>query len=1369
MKGRNITIKLLLLALTMLSSNLWAQVTAQFTSNITSGCSLPTQVQFTDQSTTVGGTINLRNWSFGNGSTSTAANPTVNYNQPGIYTVTLIVRNTLNQRDTIVKTAYVTISGTVSIASTVTNATCYNCPDGEIALNVNGGTPPYSYLWSNGSTAPTAIGLVPALYNVTVADANGCSRILGGTWVRVICMPITVEVVLDPAPSCYGTNDGILRGSLISGGRGPVGYSWFDPYYVDPCAGSGVPCPPGPPPPDTLAGVGAGTYIFFVIDQDQCIGADTIVVTEPMPLTISEAITGTSCPACTDGVIDINVTGGSGSYTYLWSTAATTSSLQNLPSGTYSVTVTDVNGCSATATYTVSGICNFPITTITTTDITCFGTATGTATFSSTGGTAPYTYRLITGPTTSPATGLSTGNYTLITTDATGCFLTDYFIILQPTQIIITGAITNASCPTCADGAVDINVTGGVPPYNYMWSNNAITNSIQSQVPATYTLTVTDGSGCTATGTYVVGLSCAHVTTITTTDVTCFGGSNGTATFAATGGTAPYTYLLNGGSTPSPATNLSHGLYTLTTTDATGCFVVDVITILQPSEIFIIETITDATCPTCADGLIDINVTGGVGNYTYLWSTGATTISIQNLLPATYTVTVTDGNGCTKSKSKTIADSICVLFNNLSVNAVSCFSGQDGSISVDSTRYGIAPYTYQWSNGQSGVNNTNLASGIYSLTATDSRGCTGTATVTVPEPSALQINEATTNTSCLTCADGVIDISVTGGTPTYNYEWSTGATTTAITGLLPGNYTVTVNDGNGCTISETFVLDTLCNHSFSSQITPVHCWQSDMGAINIVPGGTNQPWTFAWSTGSTSASINTLTYGNYSLTITDATGCTDIHQLEVPITDTLNIVTNLVTDVSCVACNDGTIDITVVGGEAPYTYNWSNGAVTEDLSNLTASAYTLTVTDATGCQKVEWLWVRNTCSMQGSLEDSVDCSASVIIRPNVAGGTWPFTYLWSTGANTSSISVTSLGTYHLTITDANSCAWVDSFQVTSLTYTDCVWPGDADNSGLVDNDDVLAIGIGYGDTGPVRSNASLGWTGQAGIDWTSSLAGGSNYKHIDTNGDGDIDSDDTLAITINYGLTHLKADEDRETNMPSIYIVLPDSVSAGQTVQGQIYLGSDSFPLSNIYGIKFSMTYNSDFVEEGTVGFNFAPSWMGTPGTDVLTFQKDLYTSNRIDGALTGINHVNRNGFGAIGAANFTMKDDISGKDLYATPMIISFSNVRAISATESEVDVAGSETTTIATQLVGIGTLNNTLAVSIYPNPAAGILYINTFNQPVQNIAIHNTLGMGLDVPITKQGNIYQLETSHLPSGVYMVTIQSGNSITTQRVVLSK
>lgn len=279
---------------------------------------------------------------------------------------------------------------------------------------------------------------------------------------------------------------------------------------------------------------------------------------------------------------------------------------------------------------------------------------------------------------------------------------------------------------------------------------------------------------------------------------------------------------------------------------------------------------TDATC-TASDGSATVTPSG-VAPYTILWDTGATTTTLSGVAAGTYTYTVTDNVGCTYTDSATIATNSIAITGTTSTTDATC-GNPDGTATVTPTN-GAAPYTYSWSNGATTATAIGLAAGSYTVTVTDANGCTGTLNATVVDLGAPSITAQSVDVSCYDGTNGSIDITVTGGTPPYSFSWSNGATTEDLTGIPAGSYTGTVTDDAGCTA---------------------------VGGPIVI----NEPDSIA--------------------------------------------PTAAATDVSVAGGSDGSIDLTVTGGTAPYTYSWDNGATTEDISGLMAGTYVVTITDANGC------------------------------------------------------------------------------------------------------------------------------------------------------------------------------------------------------------------------------------------------------------------------------------------------------------------------------------------------------------------------------------------------------------------------------------
>lgn len=476
---------------------------------------------------------------------------------------------------------------------------------------------------------------------------------------------------------------------------------------------------------------------------------------------------------------------------------------------------------------------------------------------------------------------------------------------------------------------------------------------------------------------------------------------------------------------------------------APKCDVLPSIVIQTPINAYV-ENITPVSCYGGTDGAIDITASGGDAPYTYVWSRegggfSASTEDVTGIPAGTYNVTITDSKGCQFTLEDIIVTQPLELQATLgSVVDVSCFGGNDGSISISVTG-GTTPYTFAWT-GPDGYTAsiediTGLEAGTYSVTVTDANDCEDTITgIIVDEPDELQATlDTAVDASCFGYSDGSISIDVVGGTPDYTYAWTgpNGYTAASqdISGLAAGSYSVTVTDDNGCTDQITGILvgepDEL--EATVASITDASCAGFETGAIDInVVGGTS-PYTYLWSNGATTQDLTAIGAGVYSVTVTDANGCTDtITEIMVDDPSALDVTATTVTDVSCYGFEDGAINITVTGGTSPYSYEWSNGATTEDVSGLDAGTYWVTVTDANQCEfTLSDILVGEptqvpTPAVQVAPADCIQTSGSfsIIDAPadfeySLDGGDW-FSY-------TGTITGVTPGPHSLVARDANEC------------------------------------------------------------------------------------------------------------------------------------------------------------------------------------------------------------------------------------------------------------------------------------------------------------------------------------------------------------
>ncbi|MDO8969178.1 MAG: SprB repeat-containing protein, partial [Saprospiraceae bacterium] len=387
----------------------------------------------------------------------------------------------------------------------------------------------------------------------------------------------------------------------------------------------------------------------------------------------------------------------------------------------------------------VSGGSLINITAITT-DVSCFGGADGTGTILAADGTPPYSY---TWPPsagnqiTQEVTNLSAGSYIVTVTDSGDCEGTVTVDISEPTQLApLASVVDDILCRGEASGSVTVNTGGGTPPYVLLWTGGSANQTLTGLLAGTYTVTVTDGNGCTATSSTTVSEPAQDLlaTISATTNVDCFGGNNGSATAVGSGGTGPYSYAWSNGQMLDLATGLAAGTHTVTVTDANSCTTTTTAVITEPSELTAsISAQTNVLCKGAATGSASIAVSGGTISYTYLWPVSAgsqTTATAVNLLAGTYTATVTDGQDCTVTVTATITEPATSLTVMVVGTNVSCGGAGDGS-AIANPSGGTPGYTYLWSTGELTANAINLNTGTYTVTVTDQNGCTVSSMVTI--------------------------------------------------------------------------------------------------------------------------------------------------------------------------------------------------------------------------------------------------------------------------------------------------------------------------------------------------------------------------------------------------------------------------------------------------------------------------------------------------------------------------------------------------------------------------------------------------------------------------------------------------------------
>lgn len=576
---------------------------------------------------------------------------------------------------------------------------------GSATISVTGNNGPLSYMWSGlGLTTASASNLSAGNYSVTIADSVGCDTAIVVSITSVPTISITASSI---NITCHGDSDGIIN-LIPTGGLGAYSYSWL------PNVSSSI----------SASGLNAGDYTIIVSDSNDCADTVTLKITEPQPLEVSFNSQNTYCNK-NNGQINAFVTGGTSPYLYSWQGGETSALLNSLDQGEYIVVVTDKNNCSIKDSITLTEVPGPIISLNSQSDITCNGFSNGSVSVAVSSGTSPFVYSWSSLVNTgNSVNNLNVGTYTVTVTDINNCSQSLVATITEPTALSSVVQSTSTSC-SINTGTAAVASFGGVQPYFYSWSNGATGNSLSGLSQGSYSVVVTDNNGCSKKDTVVVLVSDKPQPAILNSQsVSCFNGSNGSATITTSNGTLPYSYSWVGiNATDSSISGLQAGTYTVIVADQQNCSASITLTITQPSALSILLTPTNASCITVNNGSVISTVSGGVGPYTYTWSNSAQNSTIGTLPVGSYSVVVSDANGCSKNASVLVgADNGPAIFVSPDVTIA---YGEAVEISVNSAA------SYLWSPSTNlSCSNCQLAiaspttSMWYNVTITDSYGCT---------------------------------------------------------------------------------------------------------------------------------------------------------------------------------------------------------------------------------------------------------------------------------------------------------------------------------------------------------------------------------------------------------------------------------------------------------------------------------------------------------------------------------------------------------------------------------------------------------------------------------------------------------------------
>jgi subtilisin-like proprotein convertase family protein len=772
---------------------------------------------------------------------------------------------------------------------------------------------------------------------------------------------------------------------------------------------------------------------------------DTIVVlTQPDEITISGIASNATCGS-SNGSVNISALNGVAPVSYLWSNGAITEDLSNVAAGSYTITVTDGNGCSKSETFIVNNVGTLALSSAVS-DVACFGGINGAISITPSGGTAPYSFSWSNGAVTQNISGIAAGTYTVTMTDQILCQFSQQITVGQNAQIVPTIVSSSDELCNTTNGFLDVVVNGGNGSYGYVWSSGATTQDISNLNAGTYTLNVTDGLGCTGTGSFTIAnnlTGCSNFCFLAVeeniiTNSTC-NGTNGSINVNILNAASPYTISWSNGALTEDLTNVAPGTYTINVLDANNCSESVSFTVGNTNANGLAVTSSSVSNETCGNnnGAIDISVSGGTGSLSYVWSNGPLTQDVSGLSEGTYTVTVTDANACSVSENYTVVNNSGSLAATGQTASSMCNSN-NGSITQSITGSN-GSVQFLWSNGATTQNISGLAPGNYSCTISDASGCSVTYFYTVGQNTGNVSLTGTliTNETCNN-NQGAINITVTGTSLTY--LWSNGAITEDISGLSAGNYSCTISNAQGCSVTTGTL--TLINSPgtlvvSNQSVTDATCGNT-AGAIDVNVYGGQIPYTYSWSNGAITQDLTNISAGVYTLQISDVNGCALAHSVTVDnLPGTLAVSNAVLTHEACVAGTgtngQGAINITVTGGSLPYSYVWSNGAITQDVTGLTDGTYSVTVSSPGGCSVNQSYTIlpngSNIAIISSSVGDESCGSGAGSVSIDMSADSGPYSYSWSNGAITEDLSNLSAGNYTVTVSNLAGCQISNPFTV----------------------------------------------------------------------------------------------------------------------------------------------------------------------------------------------------------------------------------------------------------------------------------------------------------------------------------------------------
>ncbi|MEZ4926681.1 MAG: OmpA family protein [Saprospiraceae bacterium] len=842
----------------------------------------------------------------------------------------------------------------VSINVVVQSSPSSGAADGKALVQAKGGSGVYSFKWDNGETNFTASKLAEGAHQVTATDGNGCSASAPFD-MKAKLADLTV-ILREARPiKCAGEKTNLTVAAV--GGKEP-----YKEFQWSPAIGS------------LAEGVKAGNYTVTATDALGSTATASININEPQKLVADAIAQSATSPGKDDGKALVSVKGGTGAMFFTWDNEESTAATNFLSAGLHKVTVTDENGCTATASVTITeGVLPLSMVIKKVKNVKCPGEK-ASLEVEITGGKGPFEYvwsdpKIIGGRPDVPA-----GEYTVTMTDRAGSTATASISVEGPAPFDLSTTATRGALPGSKDGASKIEFKGGTSPYSYVWDNGETTQEAVQLSEGEHSVTATDANGCAAVGKVSVHQKDLPLeVSLTEKPRTACSGEKASLIVEAKGGRGPINYAWSdpklSGNNPN---NLPGGNYTVTVSDNAGAIATASIQVNVSDALKLSASVVAAASTGKSDGQAKAEVSGGKSPYTYKWSSGESSETASALAPGNQGLTVTDANGCTASASLNISENILPLSAKIIASEQVKCSGDKISVGVDVSG-GKKPFTYNWNNPAASGETASFVGGTYKVTVTDAVGTTVTASIDISQPEPLTVSAEVLASASAGNKDGKAIATPTGGTAPYIYAWSSGESTNQAERLGPGNHDVKVTDANGCHANAVITItENILPLAISiEELKSINC-AGEKADLQVKVKGGKPPFQYEWNTpGLADANPAGIGDGNYSVTVTDALGTSKEASVSLSTPAELSLELQNVVGASSDKVNDGKAEIAVKGGTPEYSIRWDSRHTGLVASKLPIGKHSVTVTDAKGCKETADFEIKRRVfpELTGKLED----------------------------------------------------------------------------------------------------------------------------------------------------------------------------------------------------------------------------------------------------------------------------------------------------------------------------------------------------------------------------------------------------------------